>query len=65
MRVWILRGVLVVVLTVLLVYAVAGSSRISGSVVFTIVENQHGVHQGDIVAFVMWCIGLGVVLRVK
>ncbi|WP_229052911.1 hypothetical protein [Aeromicrobium sp. Leaf350] len=65
MRVWIVRGLLVVVLSVLLVYAVAGSSRISGPVLFTLVENRHGVHVGDVVAFVTWCVGLGAVARVK
>ena len=65
MRTWAVRGVLFLVLTALLVLAVAGQSRISGPVVFEIVRDQHGVHLSDLVAFGLWLVGLGALTRVK
>jgi hypothetical protein len=65
MRVWTVRVLLLGVLSALLVLAVAGQSAISGPVVFTIVEDRHGVHLSDIVAFVLWCVGLGAVAKVR
>lgn len=65
MRTWAVRGVLFLVLTALLVLAVAGQSRISGPVVFEIVRDQHGVHLSDLVAFGLWLVGLGALTHVK
>lgn len=65
MRTWVVRGVLLLVLTALLVLAVAGQSRISGPVVFEIVEYQHGVHLSDLVALGLWVLGVGALTRVR
>lgn len=65
MRTWAVRGVLFVVLTALLVLAVVGQSRISGPVVFELVEYQHGVHLSDLVALGLWVLGVGALSRVK
>lgn len=65
MRTWAVRGALFVVLTALLVLAVVGHSRISGPVVFTLVEDQHGVHLSDLVALGLWVVGVGALTRVR
>lgn len=58
------RGaLLIVVLTALLVLAVAGSSRLSGPTVLELVEDRHGVHLGDLVALALWTMGVTLVLR--
>lgn len=65
MRTWVVRGVLFLVLTALLLLAVAGQSRISGPIVFTLVEDQHGVHLSDLVALGLWLVGVGALTRVR
>ena len=65
MRTWAVRGALFVVLTALLGLAVVGHSRISGPIVFTLVEDQHGVHVSDLVALALWAVGVGSLSRVK
>lgn len=65
MRTWVVRGVLFLVLTALLALAVIGHSRISGPIVFTLVEDQHGIHVSDLVALGLWAIGVGALARVR
>lgn len=65
MRTWAMRGVLFLVLTALLVLAVIGHSRISGPIVLTLVEDQHGVHVSDLVALGLWVVGVGALTRVR
>ena len=65
MRTWVVRGVLFLVLTALLLLAVAGQSRISGPLVVTLVEDQHGVHLSDLVALGLWLVGVGALTRVR
>lgn len=65
MRRWAVRGALLLVLTALLVLAVAGHSVISGPIVFVVVEDQHGVHVSDLVALGLWVLGVGALTQVK
>ncbi|WP_162602378.1 hypothetical protein [Nocardioides daejeonensis] len=60
------RGVsallLLLAMTLLLIYSVAGSSALSGPLLFT-VSATHGVHRDDLVALGAWLLGVYCVLR--
>ncbi|GAB4012701.1 hypothetical protein [Nocardioides ultimimeridianus] len=48
---------LAALLSILMLFAVAGHSRLSGPVLLTI-SRTHGVHRDDLVALVAWLAGL-------
>lgn len=50
---------LALVITVLTVFALAGSSRLSGPVLWTISrEHGHGIHRDDLVVVACWLAGM-------
>jgi len=54
---------LAIALTVLMVFAVAGQSRLSGPVIFTF-SRSHGVHRDDLIALAAWIAGMWCVSRI-
>lgn len=51
-------GALALILTVLTVAGVAGSSRFSGPVLFAFGESTHGVHRDDLLVLAIYLSGL-------
>ncbi len=45
--------------TVMMIFALAGSSRISGPVILTLVPERHGVHLDDLIVVACWAASMG------
>ncbi len=59
------RFAVIVSVSALLVLGLAGSSRLSGPVLWTIGDTSHGVHATDLVAVALWGMAVVAVWRAR